>query len=136
MLEIGSFRSRVCQGVSRRAFLRAGLSAWTAAGERPRGRAPIFGSTRARHRGHGDLPPFVSLGRASPHDGRGPMLGYGGGKGGKAYDPFLISCSDAGEVDIPALKVIEGMTPERLTDRRLLLGELDRVQRQAETASL
>jgi hypothetical protein len=44
----------------------------------------------------------------------------------------MVSCSDAGQVDIPELKLFDGLTPARLTDRRAVLGELDRLRREAE----
>src|SRR5213079_2190653 len=37
--------------------------------------------------------------------------------------------------EIPALRLIEGISPERLRDRTLLLGELDRVRRNVERRS-
>jgi len=225
MLDIGSFRARVCQGITRRAFLHAGLAApflpglagaaevrrrarsvlllwlWGApshldtfdpkpnapaeyrgpfatiptrtSGMRitellPRtaarsqrytliranknfhgghleagtyaltgfdqavGPAPNFGSIVGRQRGARDLPPFLSIGRGNPRDVVGSMRGYGGGTWGKIYDPFLVSCSDEGQVDIPDLQLLDGLSPEHLNDRRRLLEEFDRLQRKAD----
>ena len=95
---------------------------------------PNFGSILARHRGVGQLPPFISLARGPIGDGVGPIFGYGGGPWGKAYDPFMLSCSEDGRVDIPSLKLLDGLTPARLTDRRTLLKELDQIKRRVSSA--
>ncbi len=93
---------------------------------------PNFGSIVARKRGHDALPRFISLTRGPIGDGVGPIQGYGGGTWGKAYDPFLVGCTERGQVEIPSLKLAEGLSPERLTDRRFLLAEIDRVRRDAD----
>jgi hypothetical protein len=113
--------------------LKAGTIAMTGALEGPGGVLPNYGSILARHRGVGDLPPFISLGRGSPRDVTGPMKGYGGGSWGRMYDPFQVACSETGEVDIPALKLLDGLTPDHLQDRRRLLGELDETLRKLDT---
>jgi len=78
------------------------------------------------------LPPFVSIARGAVGDGRGPMKGYGGGTWGTAYDPFLVACSDAGRVEIPALELPTGLRLERLDDRRDLNQQLDSLARRVE----
>jgi len=98
------------------------------------GYPPNFGSILARTRGAGNLPGFISLARGPVGDGVGPILGYGGGKWGKAHDPFMLSCSPTGDVSIPELKLLDGLTPARLEDRRSVLEELDRVRRGVEAA--
>ncbi len=90
---------------------------------------PNFGAIVARHRPRGALPPFVSMSRGPVADGRAPMDGYGGGVWGTAYDPFLVSCSAGGEVEVPALKLLAGLTPDRLADRESLAADLDRQRR-------
>jgi hypothetical protein len=99
----------------------------------PTGYPPNFGSIVARHRGVGDLPGFISLGRNHPGDGNGISLGYGGGKWGKLYDPFLVSCAETGKVSLPGMKLLDGLTPARLTDRRGVLEELDRARRRLDS---
>ena len=94
---------------------------------------PNFGSIVARQRGHEALPRFISLARGPVGDGVGPIQGYGGGTWGKGYDPFLIGCTEKGQVEIPSLKLANGLTPARLADRRYLLGEIDRIKRDADT---
>jgi uncharacterized protein (DUF1501 family) len=90
---------------------------------------PNFGSIVARHRGDSALPPFISMSRGPVADGRAPMEGYGGGVWGKGYDPFLLSCSEDGDVEVPALKLLDGLTPDRLFDRETLVVELDEKRR-------
>jgi hypothetical protein len=112
----------------------AGSIALTGAGavSEVRGYPPNFGSILARQRGSGALPAFISLARGPIGDGDGPVLGYGGGAWGKLYDPFMVRCSEEGRVDIPELKLFDGLTPQRLADRRLVLKELDRFRRGAD----
>jgi uncharacterized protein (DUF1501 family) len=98
------------------------------------GPMPNFGSVVARHRGARDLPPFLAIGRGNPRDVVGMMKGYGGGTWGKIYDPFLVNCADDGEVDIPSLKLIEGLSPAHLADRRRLLAQVDALRRHQDAA--
>ncbi|REK36852.1 MAG: DUF1501 domain-containing protein [Planctomycetota bacterium] len=102
-------------------------------GGKPGQYPPNFGSILARHRGEGELPGFVSLARGPIGDGVGPIFGYGGGKWGKGHDPFMLSCSESGEVSIPALELPEGLSPPRLTDRRAVLEALDESRRTLES---
>src|SRR5205823_7069311 len=121
------------------------------AGGKPGRYPPNFGSILARHRGApltlpsppsnggegrvrgaGKLPPFISLARGHIGDGVGPIFGYGGGTWGRSHDPFMIRCSEKGKVDIPELKLFDGLTPERLTERRTVLNELDRLRRETD----
>jgi len=97
---------------------------------------PNFGSIVGRHRGTRELPPFMSLGRGIPRDVNVLMKGYGGGTWGKMHDPFMVSCSDEGNVDIPSLKLFDGLTPTHLDDRRRLLSALDENQRQLDSPEI
>lgn len=97
---------------------------------------PNFGSVVARHRGSGALPGFMAVGRGQPRDVVGMMRGYGGGIWGKVHDPFLVHCSAEGEVDIPSLKLLPGLSPRCLADRRTLLRGLDGLRRRVETVEL
>lgn len=94
--------------------------------------APNFGSIVAKYRGNSDLPSFFSVGRGTPRDIVGLMKGFGGGTWGKTYDPFPVACAASGEVDIPALKLLDGMTPAVLANRRTLLERLDRLRQNRE----
>jgi uncharacterized protein (DUF1501 family) len=96
---------------------------------------PNFGSIVARHRGDSPLPPFVSMSRGPVADGRAPMDGYGGGIWGKGYDPFLVSSSEDGQIEVPALKLLDGLTPDRLLDRETLASELDARRRALDATS-
>jgi len=88
---------------------------------------PTVGSIVQRHRGgDGALPRFVSITPGPLKTALGSVQGAGGGRWGRAYDPVSVRCSDTGAVDIPSLRLLEGLQLERLSDRRLLLGLLDR----------
>ena len=82
---------------------------------------PNFGSIVARQRGHDSLPRFISLARGPIGDGVGPIQGSGGGTWGRGHDPFLIGCTEKGQLEIPSLKLASGLSPGRLEDRRYLL---------------
>jgi len=116
--------------------LEAGTIGLTGAPLDSPGQGPNFGSIVARQRGPGALPPFIAVGRGNPRDVVGMMKGYGGGNWGKVYDPFLVHCSDRGEVNIPSLQLLDGLTPQHLADRRTLLQGLDNLRRRVEAAEL
>jgi len=98
---------------------------------------PNFGSIIAKDRGQkGALPPFFYVGRGIPRDLPTRISGYGGGTLGKAYDPFLVSASETGEVNIPTLQMLEGMNPGRIQSRRNLLQQLDDGERALESAGI
>jgi len=108
----------------------AGTVALTGFAENPSPPQPNFGSIIAKHRGdRGSLPPFISLGRGIPRDIVRKVDGFGGGTLGKSYDPFLINCTEEGRVEIPALQLLDGLSPHRLDDRRTLLAQLDTAAR-------
>ncbi|MBI2827108.1 MAG: DUF1501 domain-containing protein [Planctomycetia bacterium] len=100
------------------------------------GYPPNFGSIISRVRGASALPAFVSLARGRIGDGDGPVLGSGGGTWGTGHDPFMVDCSDAGAVDLPDLKLLEGLSPQRLADRQTVLRDLDRARRQLDEVPL
>ena len=115
----------------------AGTYGLTGFAERPEPVKANFGSIIARHRGHrGSLPPFVSLGRGIPRDVVRIVDGYGGGKLGKAYDPFQISCDEYGQAEIPSLKLLGDLNPVRIQDRNTLLATLDQARRQLDQTHL
>ena len=84
--------------------------------------------------GTNDLPPFITVTRGQLVTALGVLKGYGGGKWGKAYDPFQVTCSQRSEVELPSLKLLDGLDPSRLHDRNRLLSDLDRIGRIAEQA--
>ncbi|RMG33814.1 MAG: DUF1501 domain-containing protein [Planctomycetota bacterium] len=111
----------------------AGTLALTGFRENPEPVQPNFGSILAKHarrRGwRGQLPPFFAIGPGIPRDVVRRIKGYGGGILGRQYDPVQVQCTPGGEVNIPALKLLEGLTPHRIVDRRSLLRRLDRAAR-------
>ncbi len=98
---------------------------------------PNFGSIVARHRGiDRQLPPFISI--VPPKGpGHGAFLltqpGRGGGDWGAPYDPFMASCAAAGDTELRGLKLIDGLSLNRLEDRRLLRAQLDGLKRTADS---
>lgn len=115
----------------------AGTVGLTGFEENPEPVQPNFGSIVARHRGFNDaLPPFFAIGRGIPRDLPRRIRGYGGGLMGPTYDPFLVQCSDTGQVNMPALKLLEGLTPNRIDDRKTLLSSLDASRRALDNAGV
>jgi hypothetical protein len=113
----------------------AGTVALTGFEENPKPVQPNFGAIVAKHRGqNGPLPPFVSLARGVVMDGARRIEGYGGGTLGSIYDPFMVGCSELGEVEIPALQLLDGLVPNRIEDRRKLQQQLDAVPRTLKSA--
>jgi hypothetical protein len=97
---------------------------------------PNLGSIVQRVRAQsGDLPTFTSIAPGKPTTAAGDLKGFGGGIWGEAYDPFYVRCNDRGQVDLPALKLLDGLTIDRLSDRRRLQGEIDVIARSGEHAS-
>ena len=108
----------------------AGTVALTGFEETPAPVQPNFGAIVAKHRGQqGALPPFISIARGTVMDGVRRIEGYGGGTLGQAYDPFMMGCSELGQVELPALKLLEGLVPNRIEDRRKLLRQIDGIPR-------
>jgi hypothetical protein len=109
----------------------AGTVALTGFEEVPTPVQPNFGSIVAKFRGNqsGKLPPFFSIARGVVMDGGRRIEGYGGGTLSQAYDPFMVGCSETGEVELPALRLLDGLNPLRIQDRRTLLSQLDTATR-------
>jgi hypothetical protein len=100
-----------------------------------RGMPPNFGSIVARHRGADRLPPFISV--WPPGSTNASIMkssGEGGGALGPAYDPFLLFCSAEGRTSLAGLKLLPGLSPQRLTDRDLLRKKLDAARRELDSA--
>ena len=94
---------------------------------------PNFGSIVAKHHPDNSLPPFISLVPPKGPDHTAHLLkqkGRGGGSMGSGHDPFLVSCSAEGETRLTALKLLDGLSPQRLADRQALRTKLDRIKRQ------
>jgi hypothetical protein len=115
----------------------AGTVALTGFEENPKPVKPNFGSIVAKHRGRtGVLPSFMSIARGTVMDGGRRIEGYGGGTLGSPYDPFMVGCSEMGRVEIPALKLLDGLVPNRIQDRRKLLQQLDNIPRTLDSAGI
>ncbi|MFO0919625.1 MAG: DUF1501 domain-containing protein [Planctomycetaceae bacterium] len=111
----------------------AGTVALTGFAELPAPVQPNFGSIVAKSRGKsGTLPPFFSIARGGVMDGGRRIEGYGGGTLSQAYDPFLIGCSEAGQVNFPALDLLDELNPLRIQDRRRLSSLLDDAERRVD----
>lgn len=105
-----------------------GTMALTGFKEIPAPVQPNFGSIVAKHRGnHGTLPPFISLTRGVLADGGRRIEGFGGGTLSAAHDPMLVGCSGNGDVDIPALRLLDNLNPLRIRDRAKLVQQIDNV---------
>lgn len=114
----------------------AGTVGLTGFQERPTPVHPNFGSIVGKNRGTtGDLPPFVMVGRGIPRDVVRKVEGYGGGRLGTGQDPFMVSCSDDGHVELPSLQLLEGLTPNRLTDRNVIRAKLEATLRRLDQSS-
>jgi uncharacterized protein (DUF1501 family) len=114
----------------------AGTVALTGFAETPSPPQPNFGSIIAKHRGaRWALPPFFSIANGVVMDGARRIEGYGGGTLSQAHDPFLIGCSEEGRVNVPALRLLDGLNPARIQDRKRLVGLLDRAEARVETAA-
>jgi uncharacterized protein (DUF1501 family) len=110
--------------------VQAATVALTGFKEQPTPVRPNFGSIVGRYRGHsGTLPPFISLARGTLADSVRRVEGQGGGTLSQSADPFLVGCSELGQVEMPALRILEGLTPERIADRHTLLSQLDALPR-------
>jgi len=67
-------------------------------------------------------------------DGGRRIEAYGGGEMGAVYDPFMVGASETGQVNIPALALMDDVNPLRISDRRTLLQKLDAVPRTLESS--
>jgi hypothetical protein len=109
-------------------------------GGRSRGQvSPNFGSIVARRRTAPGLPPFISVAPRTTlsHGFKCTSVpGFGGGSFGAAYDPFFVRCAATGETDLTSLRLLDGLSIDRLSDRRQLAGELDRLRHTADSAPI
>jgi hypothetical protein len=95
---------------------------------------PTLGSVVARAKGfRGAMPPFMVIG-GKLHQGKKAIVGEGGGTLGALYDPFRLEYDPEEGTRIPALRLPDNLTPERLGDRQNLLRALQTAQRQVEVA--
>lgn len=100
---------------------------------------PNFGSIVSQQDNSTELPPFVSVAPRTTLSHGFPCVsvpGYDAGRLGAAYNPFVVRCASDSSVQIPSLKLVEGLTPGRLEDRRFLLEQIDLLKRSVDTAEL
>ncbi len=96
---------------------------------------PSFGAIVAKHFGTDILPPFISISPPGTSSGAGFLggPGTGGGRFGRAYDPFEIKCNALAQIDLPKeMQLGDGMSPARLSDRRTLLRDFNAAKRVVE----
>ncbi|MEC9002934.1 MAG: DUF1501 domain-containing protein [Planctomycetota bacterium] len=111
----------------------AGTVGLTGFEESPGPVQPNFGSIISKSQTQpGDLPPFFYVGRGIPRDLPRRIKGYGGGTLGPAHDPFLVNCTPLGEVEMPGLRLLDGLTPDRINNRQDLLQRIDGTRRLAD----
>lgn len=95
---------------------------------------PTLGSVVARAKGfRGSMPPFMVIG-GKLHQGKKAIIGEGGGALGALYDPFRLEYDPEDGTRIPALRLPDNLTPERLNNRQQLLRSFQTTQRQVEIA--
>jgi len=95
---------------------------------------PTLGSVVARAKGfRGSMPPFMVIG-GKLHQGKKAIVGEGGGTLGALYDPFRLEYDPEEGTRIPALRLPDNLTPERLNNRQQLLRSFQTAQHQAEIA--
>ncbi len=88
---------------------------------------PNFGSIVARRGGHDRLPRFVSIARADRRRSRAdPRLRRR--HLGQGLRPVFDRLHRKRRLEIPSLKLADGLTAGRLADRRALLAEVDRLR--------
>lgn len=95
----------------------------------PAGGWPQFGSAVAELEGHAapETPPFVSVCYTCTH---GPYNEPGPGFLGSARSPFLTQGATKGDM------VLNGITTDRLADRKTLLGAVDRFRRDTDSSGM
>jgi hypothetical protein len=84
---------------------------------------PCLGAYAARIRGpvRPGLPPYTLIHTGERYDG-GHFLG-------KAYNPFPVKTKEKPGIQLPSMSLVEGVTPDRLNDRRGLLASFDQTNR-------
>jgi uncharacterized protein (DUF1501 family) len=94
---------------------------------------PSLGAIVARARGgRSELPPYMVIG-GRLHQGKKSIVGEGAGPLGARYDPFRVEYDPDEGARIPALRLPDNLTPERLHDRQALLRSVGSERRQADT---
>jgi hypothetical protein len=94
---------------------------------------PALGAIVARARAaQSELPPYMVVG-GRLHQGKKSIAGEGGGTLGALYDPFRLEYDPEHGTRIPALRLPDNLTPERLQQRGHLLQALRHAQQSLDT---
>jgi uncharacterized protein (DUF1501 family) len=95
---------------------------------------PCVGSYVAKIRGGGTtLPPYVHLG-FQPTENLGFQPHFKANYLGTGYDPFYVTDDPANaKFDVPNLQLADGVTLDRLSDRKSLLAHFDGLRREFDT---
>jgi hypothetical protein len=99
---------------------------------------PSTGAYVARIRGaaKGGMPPYVHFG-FHPTDNLVFVPNFKASYLGGGYDPFYVTDDPAdGKFRVPNLELADGMTVDRLGDRRTLLARFDRMQRRVDASGM
>jgi hypothetical protein len=102
-------------------------------------REPNFGSIVARRYSRVGLPSFISIAPITTlrHGFESIAApGFNAGRFGATYNPFVVRCSSESDVEIPSLRLIDGLPPQRLSDRRFLREQLDLLRRNMDSESM
>ena len=110
-------------------------------GSRGRGSSaePNFGSVIAQRFPGAGLPPFISVAPKTTLTHGFPCTtvpGSSAGRLGAAFNPFFVKCASNADIEIPSLALANGLTPQRLTDRKLLLEQIDLLKRASDSETI
>jgi hypothetical protein len=72
------------------------------------------------------MPRFVTVG-GHLHQGRRPITGEGGANLGPVHDPFRLDYHPDHGIQIPDLKLVDGLSPSGIDSRERLLAEFDQL---------
>ncbi len=87
---------------------------------------PNFGSIIQRVRqAEGTLPSFIAIGAGPLDTAAGSLKATGGGVWGPAYNPFPVQCTELDDVQLPTLRLLDGLSADRLSDRHDLVTALE-----------
>jgi hypothetical protein len=102
-------------------------------------KGPCLGSIVARRRPAHGLPSYVALTpktTLSHGFNTDNFENIGAGRFGAQYHPFFVRSTTRGEVDLDSLKLLAGLTPDRLADRRTLRATFEGLRRQVDERPL
>jgi hypothetical protein len=80
------------------------------------------------------MPRFVTIG-GHLHQGKRAITGEGGANLGPMHDPFRLDYHPDRGIEIPDLKLVDGLTPSGVDSRERLLSEFDSLARRVEQSA-